>query len=54
MMNEHEWELLATAAAVPIPGDETRAMVLSMLRTREEIRKRLACVRRRPAGIAKV
>ena len=47
MMSEHEWELLSTAAAVPIPGDETRVLVISLLRTREEIRKRLSRLRRR-------
>jgi hypothetical protein len=47
LMDESEWSMLATAAAVRIPSGETRNLVLSMLRAREEARKNLARLRRR-------
>lgn len=47
LMDTSQWLMLACAAAVPEPSDETRALVISMLRTREAVRKQLACLRRR-------
>src|SRR5258708_7701392 len=47
LMDTAQWQMLAAAAAVPEPSAETRALVISMLRTREEVRKQLACLRRR-------
>lgn len=42
-----QWAMLAQAAAVHEPSDETRALTLSLLRTREDVRKQFACLRRR-------
>ena len=47
LMEPSQWAMLASAAAVELPSDKTRALVISMLQAREGVRKRLACLRRR-------
>jgi hypothetical protein len=51
-MDSDQWELLASAASVPPPSDETRTVAVTMLRARENTRKRLASLRRRKALLA--
>jgi hypothetical protein len=52
LMDTPQWAMLASAAAVRVPSGETRALAISMLRTREDVRKRLACLQRRRGVLA--
>jgi hypothetical protein len=49
-MDGAQWEMLASAAQVRVPSDDTRVLALSMLRAREDARRRLASLRRRKAA----
>lgn len=40
-MNAEEWASLAIAAGIRAPGPETRDLTLSMLRSREDLRRQL-------------
>jgi hypothetical protein len=51
-MDSQQWEMLAAAAAVQPPSDETRSVAVTMLRAREGTRKRLASLRRRSKDFA--
>ncbi len=44
-MNSAEWASLATAAGVRSPSVETRDLTLSMLRNREDVRRKLQPIR---------
>ena len=50
-MDAQQWAMLATAAAVHLPSAETQALAVSMLQAREDVRKQLACLRRRVAAV---
>jgi hypothetical protein len=46
-MDTQQWTMLSNAAAVRVPSEGTRVMVISILQAREQTRKQLAPMRRR-------